>query len=144
MALLGCAHVERKKGGRTVDRLTIRNSDGSISQPTNTRWADVFVKLAGYEDQEEAGLLWYFPVKPGDTVMAYLEPKAAVLDECRITRIEISTDYREPLFTAVCYEKAEYGTFWLSDFGKEIFTLDQYWKMPEGATQKKAKTKRKE
>ena len=125
-----------------MDRLTIRNSDGSISQPTNTKWADVFVKLAGYEDQEEAGLLWCFPVKPGDTVMAYLEPgKTSPLDECKITRIEISTDYREPLFTAICYEKAEYGTFWLSDFGKEIFTLDQYWAMPDKATQKK---KRKE
>ena len=31
-------------------RLTIRNSDGSVSQPTDTRWADVFTKLADYED----------------------------------------------------------------------------------------------
>lgn len=32
------------------ERLTIRNSDGSVSQPTDLRWADALSKLAYYED----------------------------------------------------------------------------------------------
>lgn len=120
-------------------RLTLRrNSDGSVSQPMDLKWADVLSKLTDYEDLEEAGLLWRIPVKPGDTVMAYLSSPSLDLIECIITRIEHSTDYREPLFTAVSYEQAEYNTFWLSDFGKEIFTLDQYYTMlDEHATRRK-------
>ena len=33
-----------------MERLTIRNSDGSVSQPTSTTVAAVFEKLAAYED----------------------------------------------------------------------------------------------
>ena len=33
-----------------MERLTIRNSDGSVSQPTNLRWAEALEKLAEYED----------------------------------------------------------------------------------------------
>lgn len=33
-----------------MDRLTIRNSDGSVSQPTSTTISAVFEKLAAYED----------------------------------------------------------------------------------------------
>lgn len=33
-----------------TDRLTIRNSDGSVSQPTDLRWAEALEKLADYED----------------------------------------------------------------------------------------------
>ena len=122
------------------NRLTMkRNSDGSVSQPTNLRWADVLDKLTDYEDQEEAGLLWCLPAKPGDTVMAYIEKITLLLDECTITRIEYDKDYPEPLFTAVCYEKAEYDNFWLSDFGSEIFTLDQYFSMCDEATREKEK-----
>ena len=33
-----------------MERLTIRNSDGSVSQPTDLRWADALKKLAEYED----------------------------------------------------------------------------------------------
>ena len=33
-----------------MERLTIRNSDGSVSQPMNLRWADALRKLADYED----------------------------------------------------------------------------------------------
>ena len=121
-----------------MDRLTMRrNSDGSVSQPMGLRWADVLDRLVTYEDAEEAGLLWCLPVKPGDTVMVYLDGPTLDLTECVIKSIEHSTDYREPLFTAVSYEKAAYNTFWLSDFGKEIFTLDQYWTMLDEATQKK-------
>ena len=126
-----------------MDRLTIRNSDGSVSQPTQLRWADALEKLADYEDIDEAGLLMRLPCKPGDTVMAYLDGPTLILSECVITRIEYSTDYREPLFTAVCYAEAKYNTFWLSDFGKEVFTLEQYWTMkPGGQHEKTDNTKR--
>ena len=33
-----------------MERLTIRNSDGSVSQPTSTTIQAVFEKLAAYED----------------------------------------------------------------------------------------------
>lgn len=33
-----------------MDRLTIRNSDGSVSQSTEFCWADALDKLAAYED----------------------------------------------------------------------------------------------
>lgn len=33
-----------------MERLTIRNSDGSVSQPTWLNWADALERLAAYED----------------------------------------------------------------------------------------------
>ena len=33
-----------------MKRLTIRNSDGSVSQPTDLRWDKALEKLAAYED----------------------------------------------------------------------------------------------
>lgn len=33
-----------------MERLTIRNSDGSVSQPTGLNWADALNRLAAYED----------------------------------------------------------------------------------------------
>ena len=33
-----------------MDRLTIRNRDGSVSQPTDLRWVEALEKLAAYED----------------------------------------------------------------------------------------------
>lgn len=33
-----------------MERLTIRNSDGSVSQPMDLRWADALNRLAAYED----------------------------------------------------------------------------------------------
>lgn len=35
-----------------MKRLTIRNSDGTVSQPTGTAVEDVFYRLADYEDTE--------------------------------------------------------------------------------------------
>lgn len=72
------------------------------------------------------------PCKPGDTVMAYLDDaptknrKLYHSSECVILSIEFHRDWPEPLFTAVCYEKATYSTFWQSDFGKEIYNMEQY------------------
>lgn len=36
----------------TFERLTIRNSDGTVSQPTNTTIESVFYRLAEYEDTD--------------------------------------------------------------------------------------------
>lgn len=33
-----------------MERLTIRNSDGSVSQPTDLKWAEALDRLADYED----------------------------------------------------------------------------------------------
>lgn len=33
-----------------MGRLTMRNSDGTVSQPLNLRWADALERLAAYED----------------------------------------------------------------------------------------------
>lgn len=33
-----------------MERLTIRNSDGSVSQPLNLKWAEALERLAAYED----------------------------------------------------------------------------------------------
>lgn len=33
-----------------MERMTIRNSDGSVSQPTDLKWAEALEKLADYED----------------------------------------------------------------------------------------------
>ena len=33
-----------------MERLTIRNSDGSVSQPTGLNWAEALNRLAAYED----------------------------------------------------------------------------------------------
>ena len=51
-----------------MSRLTIRNSDGSVSQPMNLRWADALEKLAHYEDLEEQGRLVVLPCVLGTTL----------------------------------------------------------------------------
>lgn len=56
-----------------LKRLTIRNSDGSVSQPTDLKWAEALEKLAAYEDAEVNGHLIMLPVKIGDPVY-YTEP----------------------------------------------------------------------
>lgn len=33
-----------------MERMTIRNSDGSVSQPTELKWAEALDRLAAYED----------------------------------------------------------------------------------------------
>lgn len=58
-----------------MERLTIRNSDGSVSQPTSTTIQAVFEKLAAYEDLEEQGRLVVLPCKVGDTVYTFYNGK---------------------------------------------------------------------
>lgn len=56
-----------------MSRLTIRNSDGSVSQPMDLRWADALEKLAHYEDLEEQGRLVELPVPAGEEAWCAFE-----------------------------------------------------------------------
>jgi len=58
-----------------MNRLTIRNSDGSVSQLMDLRWADALEKLAHYEDLEEQGRLVVLPCKPSDVTVYQLRNK---------------------------------------------------------------------
>ena len=46
-----------------MERLTIRNSDGSVSQPMTLKWAEALERLAAYEDLEEQGRLVVLPAR---------------------------------------------------------------------------------
>ena len=61
------------------------------------------------------------PCKVGDTAYIDLSDKEDYYDECKVKHIEFNSDWTEPLFTLICYEKADYRTYWLSEFGKEWF-----------------------
>ncbi len=115
-----------------MDRLTRWNGKKFILPQGAGVWRTIAEKLAAYEEAEEKGTLLVLPATVGDPVFAHLSDstkgrKLHDASECVITEIQISKDYKEPLFTAVDYEHAEYRTFWLSDFGKEIFTPEQYF-----------------
>jgi hypothetical protein len=66
-------------------RLTIRNSDGSVSQPTNTTIESVFERLAEYEDAEEAGRLKVLPIA--------IDEKAWIIDDNTVIPVRIM-DYQ--------------------------------------------------
>lgn len=67
------------------------------------------------------------PAKVGDTVYCDIcNEGKGYLDECKIINIEFDKDFEEPLFAAVCYDRAEYKTYWASDFGKTIFHEPQF------------------
>lgn len=84
------------------------------------------------------------PCYVGDTVFAYMPDALCVIQrhkcgkrkhaimnclvECVISEIEICYYSKEPLFTAISREYAEFERFWLSEFGKTIFTPEQYYK----------------
>lgn len=70
-----------------MERLTIRNSDGSVSQPTSTTIQAVFEKLAAYEDLEEQGRLIVLPCKVGDVLwriesVCYADKCPPYADDC--------------------------------------------------------------
>jgi hypothetical protein len=54
-----------------LNRLTIRNSDGSVSQPTNLNWAKALERLAEYEDTgltpDEVGQIKLASMEKGTT-----------------------------------------------------------------------------
>lgn len=76
------------------------------------------------------------PATVGDYVFAYIGDAAQKkkrtrydLVECIVSEISLTKDNPEPLFTVLNYELADYDRFWLHDFGKEIFTQQQYLEM---------------
>ena len=52
------------------ERLTIRNSDGSVSQPTNSTIEKVFNRLAELEDDLESGKIIRLPCKVDSEIYA--------------------------------------------------------------------------
>lgn len=88
-----------------MERLTIRNSDGSVSQPTSTTISAVFEKLAAYEDEEEQGRMVVLP-KPTPDV-----------DFMRVFKL-IMGDYEGLVITLRCkvgdtvYQKDCYGNMY--------------------------------
>lgn len=74
-----------------MERLTIRNSDGSVSQPTSTNYADVFVKLAAYED---------ICPDPEEIAKLLAEQKriTSVMAEVGIEKYELSTMLKQALY----------------------------------------------
>ena len=85
------------------------------------------------------------PCKVGDSVLAYLSdaPKRGRtyidLTDCILERITMERGWKEPLFTAICKEKALCDNFWLSDFGKTIFTMEQYFRLLDKVAAKRRK-----
>ena len=51
------------------------------------------------------------------------------LEECVIMEIIMNKSDKEPLFTVVNYDIAEFTKFWQSEFGKYVFTKEQYQKL---------------
>lgn len=82
------------------------------------------------EDFKDKSRFIELPCKVGDTVYCDIcnEGKGYYYDACIIKSIVFEADYPEPLFTAVSREKAEYQTYWASDFGKTIFLQPHYIK----------------
>lgn len=96
-----------------MKRLTIRNSDGSISQPTHSTFEKVFNRLAEYEDLEEQGLLLRLPCKVGDTIYRCGNHIKKVY-EWYIERIKI-------YFDETVYIDNSDNAFTADDFGKTVF-----------------------
>ena len=75
------------------------------------------------------------PAFVGDTVFCNVDNhKEPYLDECYVRDITIEKDCphdgeAEPLFTVICDTptKKDFNRFWASDFGKEVFTIKQYY-----------------
>lgn len=100
-------------------RLTIRNSDGTVSQPTALRWADALEKLAHYEDLEEQGRLVVLPVPVGSTVYALF---CGEVVEKRIGKFHVNS-YTEPQIWAEldCVYLASQTVRWDMAVGKTVF-----------------------
>ena len=60
------------------ERLTIRNSDGSVSQPTHSTFGKVFYRLAELEDKIEQGTLIELPCKVGQDIY-YITDKGKIV-----------------------------------------------------------------
>ena len=84
-------------------RLTIRNSDGTHSQPTNMSWHDVFMKLARYEDLEEANRLIIKTEDISDYDVGYKMGQLDMFQE--VTSIYYGKQYYFPEETGLVYSR---------------------------------------
>ena len=108
-----------------MNRLTIRNSDGTVSQPTHSTFENVFNRLAEYEDMEEQGLLVRLPCKVGDTIYRCGDPIKKIY-EWQIAYVEVYED--ETVFV----DDSD-NTFVEADIGKTVFlTREEAEKALEG------------
>lgn len=83
------------------------------------------------------------PCKVGDTVYCDIKNKGkGYLDESIIKRVEFEQGDPEPLFTVICYEKADYQTYWASEFGKLFFNEPHF--LTEKPKKRKALAERSE
>jgi hypothetical protein len=118
-----------------TERLTERVGDGIrydngnytvTCYPKNNNLTPVdklAAKLCDLENKIENGAVIALPCKVGDTVYADIcdAKDGDFCDECIVKSVEIDKDSPEPLYTVVCYARAEYRTYWASDFLKEFF-----------------------
>jgi hypothetical protein len=112
-------------------RLTIRNSDGSVSQPVDLRWADVLSKLVDYEDAEKRGLLVRLPCKVGDIVYALWSvptPTKYVTYLAEVKEIRIAKRASRTMLS-VLIEPVEFRgrrkEYFADDFGKLVFRTEE-------------------
>lgn len=78
------------------------------------------------------------PCKIGDVVFCDLEDyrdskiterNNSYLDECVVTEIVMDKFYNQILITVINYELMEYTKFWADEFGKLVFTKDDYYNL---------------
>lgn len=84
-----------------MERMTIRNSDGSVSQPTDLKWAEALDRLAAYEDAgpidrlmelaeaDKDGRLVVLPCKVGDRLYEVTGRKTISVYKVKAIRVEL-------------------------------------------------------
>lgn len=90
-------------------------------------WREITDRLTDYENAEENGTLLRLPCKIGDTVFRKTYPNVFI--EHIVSEISFKKGCEEPIFTISNIEETGSKSFLLSDFGKEIFTVEQYNKL---------------
>lgn len=101
-----------------MDRLTLRNSDGTYSQPTSLTFEKLFYKLAEYEDLEEQGRLIKLPCKVGDTV--YVNSWGGKAEPHKVRKITMPFVYAN-LVTDKGVSKEGTMDFYIDEFEKSVF-----------------------
>lgn len=71
---------KERRNMKTNRRLTIRNRDGSVSQPIDLNWAEALEKLADYEDRDEMKTTLKVKLDEGARIPTRAHPHDAGLD----------------------------------------------------------------
>ena len=89
-----------------MERLTNRNIEIPSPRPENADyWRRVHLKLADYEDAEEAGILVRLPCKPREVVWVYYPKYKEIERIAYMTRSEILEDIE--LGAVICKTREE-------------------------------------